>query len=80
MEGVRDGFLASIPGSDAYFSPDVERCDNSGVDITLHSCPLLEAWQEAGIAEDDIAEIAGVIDNISFLGLDRVDNLLKLHI
>lgn len=71
MAGLKDAFLGSIPGGDAYFSPEVERCDEDGVDITLHSCPLLEAWQEAGIAEDDIAkiaEIAGVIDNGTFEG------------
>ncbi len=71
MGGLRDAFLRSIPGDDEFFAPEVERRDGSGLDIKVHRCPLLEAWQEAGVPEDDVAKIAviaGFIDNGTFEG------------
>lgn len=71
MDGLRDAFLQSIPGDEEFFAPEVERCEGAGLDIKMHRCPLLEAWQEAGIPEDDIAKIAaiaGFIDNGTFEG------------
>lgn len=71
LEGLTQAFLASTPGNGEMFSPEVERCDAEGVDIKLHSCPLKEAWEEAGIGDEDMAKmahIAGVVDNGTFEG------------
>jgi hypothetical protein len=71
MTGIRDAFLKFIPDGGALFAPEVQRCDAGGVDIKFHRCPLKEAWQEAGLAESDIAtlcRIAGRVDNGTFEG------------
>jgi len=71
MAGIRDAFLQFIPDDGALFAPEVQRCDASGLDIKFHRCPLKEAWQEAGIAPEDMAKlchIAGRVDNGTFEG------------
>lgn len=64
--GLRDAFLDFVPGHGALFAPEVQRCDEGGLDIRFHRCPLKEAWLEAGLAEAEVARlcaIAGIIDN-----------------
>jgi hypothetical protein len=51
------------------FQPEVLKSDDTGVDIKFHACPLREAWQEAGLPDDEIAaicRIAARIDNGTF--------------
>ncbi len=71
MEAIKDAFLAFVPDDGALFDPELRRCDAGGVDIKFHRCPLKEAWQEAGVPEDDVAKlchIAGRVDNGTFEG------------
>jgi hypothetical protein len=69
LAGLRDAFVGGVPDAGRMFAPRVERCDAAALDITLQRCPLKEAWQEAGLAETDIAtlcRIAGRVDNGTF--------------
>ena len=55
--------MATIPR--AY----IVKSNETALDITLQRCPLKEAWQEAGVADADIAalcRIAGRVDNGTF--------------
>jgi hypothetical protein len=69
LGGLRDAFVGAVPDEGRMFAPRVERCDADGLDITLQRCPLKDAWQEAGVADADIAtlcRIAGRVDNGTF--------------
>jgi hypothetical protein len=69
LAGLRDAFVGGVPDEGRMFAPRVERCDATALDITLQRCPLKEAWQEAGVADADIAalcRIAGRVDNGTF--------------
>ena len=71
LEGLKDAFLGHIPDGGALFEPELERCDGDGLDIKFHACPLKSAWQEAGLADEDVAkmcEIAARVDNGTFEG------------
>lgn len=71
LAGLRDAFLAGIPDEGRMFSADVQRCDQEGLDITLQSCPLRDAWLEAGLEEQEVAklcDIAAIIDEGTFAG------------
>jgi hypothetical protein len=51
------------------FAAEVTRDDYGALDIKFHRCPLREAWQEYGLAEDEVAtlcRIAARIDNGMF--------------
>lgn len=66
FEGLREAFLGGIPDEGRMFGPEVLRCDAEGLDIQFHRCPLKEAWQEAGLADDEVARlcrIAARVDN-----------------
>jgi hypothetical protein len=69
LAGLRDAFIGGVPDDGRMFAPRVDRCDATALDITLQRCPLKEAWQEAGVADADIAalcRIAGRVDNGTF--------------
>jgi hypothetical protein len=71
MNGLKDAFLAFVPDDGKMFQPELLRCDAGGVDIQFHSCPLKEAWQEAGLSDGEVAkmcEIAARVDNGTFEG------------
>ena len=71
LPGLRDAFLANIPDAGRMFSAKVTRCDARQLDITLQSCPLRDAWQEAGLPDQDVAtlcRLAAAIDEGTFEG------------
>jgi hypothetical protein len=42
------------------FAPAVLRCDASGIDTQMMRCPLKQAWQDAGLADDEIALLCNI--------------------
>ena len=69
LAGLKDAFLASLPGGTGLFKPEVKRCDAGKLEIQFHDCPLKAAWVAAGVPEEKLAtlcRIAGVIDNGTF--------------
>jgi hypothetical protein len=71
LAGLRDAFLASVPGGEAIFQPQVLKSDAESLQIQLHGCPLKDAWKDAGLAEEKVAtlcRIAGAVDKGLFEG------------
>ena len=71
MDGLKDAFLGFVPDDGKMFQPELLRCDAEGIDIQFHRCPLKEAWQEAGLSDDEVAKmckIAARVDNGTFEG------------
>jgi len=71
LAGLREAFLAHVPGGSEIFQPEVLRADAARLEIQLHGCPLKDAWREAGLAEDKVAtlcRIAGAVDKGLFEG------------
>jgi hypothetical protein len=51
-----------VPDEDRIFNPEVRRCDEQELEIKMRACPLKEAYQEAGLNEENTArmlEMAG---------------------
>lgn len=71
LAGLREAFLATVPGGEALFRPQVLRCDAERLEIQLGGCPLKDAWREAGLPEEKVAtlcRIAGAVDRGLFEG------------
>jgi hypothetical protein len=71
LAGLRNAFLASVPGGEAIFQPQVLKSDAESLEIQLHGCPLKDAWREAGLSEEKVAtlcRIAGAVDKGLFEG------------
>ncbi|TAK42566.1 MAG: hypothetical protein EPO27_16730 [Betaproteobacteria bacterium] len=71
LAGLRDAFLAGVPGGTELFQPEVRRDDGERLEIQLHGCPLKEAWREAGLPEEKVetlCRIAGAVDKGLFEG------------
>jgi hypothetical protein len=71
MDGLKTAFLNFIPDPEGTFNPEIHRCDEGVLDMTLRTCPLKDAWQEAGLSDDEIVvmtDIAGQVDKGTFEG------------
>ena len=71
LQGLCQEFLNHVPDDGKMFAPEVQRCDEERLDITLQSCPLKDAWQEAGLSDEDVStmcRIAAEIDQGTFNG------------
>jgi hypothetical protein len=71
FDGLKDAFLAGSTDQGKMFQPEVRRCDQDGLDILMRSCPLKEAYQQAGLSDQHIAtmcEIAAAVDYGTFEG------------
>ncbi len=71
LQGLRDAFLQIIPDGGCMFAPRVDRCDDQQLDITLQSCPLRDAWLDAGLDQQEVAklcDIAAAVDTGTFQG------------
>ena len=72
LKGLKEAFLASVPDNASMFSPEVVNCsEEEGLVIQFHSCPLKEAYEEMGLADDEkekILAIAAAIDGGLFEG------------
>ncbi len=69
LKGLCAAFLDFVPDRGRLFAPEVLRADDEALDIKFQACPLKEAWQAAGLADERIAtlcRIAGVVDNGTF--------------
>ena len=71
LAGLKEAFLAIIPDGGHMFAAQVDRCDDQHLDITLHNCPLRDAWLDAGLDPQDVTtlcHIAAAIDQGTFEG------------
>ena len=69
--GLRDAFLAGVPDAAGTFNPRLESCSAAGLDIELQTCPLKDAWREAGLSDEEVeilTDIAGAVDKGTFEG------------
>lgn len=71
FEGLRDAFVAFIPDEGRMFEPEILSCNADGIEINMRRCPLRDAWEEAGLGDEEIGNmchIAGVVDKGTFEG------------
>lgn len=52
--------FVQAPDGGRMFAPAVHRCDASGIDTQMMRCPLKQAWQDAGLADDEIALLCSI--------------------
>jgi hypothetical protein len=65
LAGLKDAFLGGLPGGEALFRPGLLRCDTEVLEVKFQTCPLQQAWQDAGVPEAKravLCRIAGAVD------------------
>ncbi len=53
FQGLCQAF-SYAPDGGKLFSPQVIRCDGEGFEVKMRKCPLKDAWQEAGITDEEL--------------------------
>ena len=66
LKGLRDAFLGGLPDEGRMFQPEVIGCDDHHLDIKFHRCPLREAWQEAGLPDEEVAKICRIAARVDY--------------
>jgi len=60
FKGLAKTFIGWDPDGGKMFKAKVLRCDQEGLDLMFHACPLRDAWQEAGLSDKDTAKICSI--------------------
>ena len=66
LDGVRQAFLAGSADGGRLFQPEVIRQDPGRLDILHHKCPLLDAWREMGLPDEDVETLCRIASRIDF--------------
>lgn len=65
IEALTEQFLQGIPCKDHLFAPELRKCDEEGMEIQFHTCPLKTSWEADGREGDELEMLcrsAGAID------------------
>ena len=71
LEAVGRIFCEGSPCGGALFAPGVEERSEGRLVLRMESCPLVDAWSEAGLSAgeiDTLCEIAAAVDEGTFEG------------
>jgi hypothetical protein len=63
LSGLCDAF-AYAPDGGEMFAPAVLRCDGESLQLEMTRCPLKEAWQEAGVTDEELATLTRVASEL----------------
>jgi hypothetical protein len=66
LAGLKKAFLEGIPDEGRMFQPELIPGDSAILDIKFHSCPLRDAWQEAGLPEEQVAALCRIASRIDY--------------
>ena len=54
--GMAEGF-AKAPDDGATFSPDIRQLDDTGLEVKMMTCPIKDAWVEAGCSDEEVCTL-----------------------
>lgn len=54
--GMAEGF-AKAPDDGATFAPDIRRLDDGCLEVQMMTCPIKDAWVEAGCSDEEICTL-----------------------
>ncbi len=54
--GMAEGY-AKTPDDGAMFSPDIKQLNDSCLEVQMMTCPIKDAWVEAGCGDDEICTL-----------------------
>ncbi len=54
--GMAEGY-AKAPDNGATFSPDIRQLDDTCLEVQMMTCPLKDAWMEAGCNDEEVCTL-----------------------
>ena len=60
LEGLKNAFVAHVPDESRMFDPEVLCCDGEALEIKMRRCPLKDAWQEAGLSDQQTTTMCDI--------------------
>ncbi|MEM7563122.1 MAG: L-2-amino-thiazoline-4-carboxylic acid hydrolase, partial [Pseudomonadota bacterium] len=56
FEGLAEAY-AKAPDNGTTYSPDIKQLDDTCLDVQMMSCPIKDAWVEAGCSDEEICTL-----------------------
>jgi predicted ArsR family transcriptional regulator len=63
MAEFEQWLLAMLPDDGAMHEPEVLRCDEEGLDIKFHRCPLKEGWRMLNMTREQVEDMCRHADS-----------------
>ena len=77
FRGLCDSF-AYVPDGGKMFDPEEIRCDGSGLELKMKKCPLKEAWQSAGVSDEELKTLLKCASAMDVGTMDAAGFALKI--
>ena len=78
FEQVANRFVSDSPCEGELFEPAVLEVDDEGCTLTMSACPLVEAWREAGLDDDEVALMCRLAAEIDLETFESVGLRLRM--
>lgn len=69
---LSEQFVAGSPCEGGLFEPAVIEVREEGCTLSMSSCPLVQAWREAGLDDEEAALMCGIAAEIDFETFESV--------
>ena len=72
FKSIADEFIKTSVCNGEVFKPSVHKVDNHSTIVDMERCPLVEAWREMGLSDEEVAkmcEIANATDYGKYEGM-----------
>jgi hypothetical protein len=71
--------FAYVPDGGTMFDPQEVRCDETGLELKMRKCPLKEAWQDAGVTDDELCTLLHCASAMDVGTMDAAGFALELR-
>ena len=78
FDAIARRFVADSPCEGELFEPAVLDVDADGCTLTMSSCPLVDAWREAGLDDEEVALMCRLAAEIDFATFESVGLTLDM--
>jgi hypothetical protein len=60
FKGIADEFIRTSVCNGEIFKPTITKADKQSAVVDMKGCPLVEAWQEMGLSEEEVTEMCEI--------------------
>ena len=60
FKGIADEFVRTSVCNGEVFKPSIHKLDNKSTVIDMEGCPLVEAWREMGLSEEEVTKMCEI--------------------
>ncbi len=79
FNGIASEFLKTSVCNGKLFKPSIHRVDHRSAIIDMEGCPLVEAWKEMGLSEQEVAKMCDIANATDYGKYEGMGFKLKIE-